>query len=115
MHHDAKASYTPILAEVSNKFGFVCHFIRIHYKDYESICSDGFRELKKSQKQPENRIFGVLAKIPTIQIYTFLLQYEISNGLLTFCKNNMFWKNVLLELWSKNLKTNQIAGFFKLQ
>ena len=70
---------------------------------------------KKSQKQPENRIFGVLAKIPTIQIYTFLLQYEISNGLLTFCKNNMFWKNVLLELWSKNLKTNQIAGFFKLQ
>ena len=34
---------------------------------------------------------------------------------LTFCKNNMFAKNLVLELWSKNLKTNENAGFFKLQ
>ena len=45
----------------------------------------------------------------------FLLHYEIVNGLLTFCKNNMFGKNLVLELWSKNLKANQNAGFFKLE
>ena len=39
----------------------------------------------------------------------FLLQYESANGLLTLCKNNIF------ELWSKNRKTNQNAGLFKLQ
>ena len=27
----------------------------------------------------------------------------------------MFGKNLALELWSKNFKTNQDAGFFKLQ
>ena len=27
----------------------------------------------------------------------------------------MFAKNLVLELWSKNLKINQNAGFFKLQ
>ena len=33
----------------------------------------------------------------------------------TSCKNKSFGKNVILELWAKNLKTNQNAGFFKLQ
>ena len=27
----------------------------------------------------------------------------------------MFAKNLVFDLWSKNLKTNQAAGFFKLQ
>ena len=36
-------------------------------------------------------------------------------GLLTFRKNNMFAKNLVVELWSKNLKANQNAGFFKLE
>ena len=27
----------------------------------------------------------------------------------------MFDKNLVLELWSKNLKTNQNVGFFKLE
>ena len=27
----------------------------------------------------------------------------------------MFGKNLVLELWSKNLKANQNAGFFKLE
>ena len=27
----------------------------------------------------------------------------------------MFGKNLILELWSKNLKVNQSAGFFKLE
>ena len=42
-------------------------------------------------------------------------QYESFNGLLTFCKNNTFGKNLFLELWSKNLKANQNAGFIKLK
>ena len=33
----------------------------------------------------------------------------------TFSISNTFSKNMVLELWSKNLKTNQNAGFFKLQ
>ena len=48
-------------------------------------------------------------------MYAFLLQHESFNGLLTFCKNNMFGKNLVLELWAKNLKTNLNAGFFKLE
>ena len=48
-------------------------------------------------------------------MYAFLLQYESVNGLLTFYKNNMFGKNLILELWSKNFKVNQSAGFFKLE
>ena len=45
----------------------------------------------------------------------FLLQYESGIGLLTFCKTNMFGENLVLELCSKNLKTNHNVGFFKLQ
>ena len=45
----------------------------------------------------------------------FLLQYKSANGILTFCKNNMFGKNLFLELWSKNLLTNQNVALFKLQ
>ena len=45
----------------------------------------------------------------------FLLQYKCTNGILTFCKNNMFGKNLFLELWSENLLTNQNVALFKLQ
>ena len=48
-------------------------------------------------------------------IYVFLLQDESYNGLLTFSKNNMFGKNLVLELWSKNPKTNQSTGFFEIE
>ena len=48
-------------------------------------------------------------------MYAFLLQHESFNGLLTFCKNNIFGKNLVLELWAKILKANQNAGFFKLE
>ena len=45
----------------------------------------------------------------------FLLEYESTNGVLTFCKNNISRKNFILELRSKNLWNNQTARFFKLQ
>ena len=50
-----------------------------------------------------------------MDVFTFLLQYERVIGILTFCKNKIFGKNLVLELWSKNLWTNQNAGFFKLE
>ena len=45
----------------------------------------------------------------------FLLEYEGTNGFLSFYRNHMYWKNLILELQSKNLQTNQNSGFFKLQ
>ena len=45
----------------------------------------------------------------------FLHEYESNIGILTFCKKHLSWKNLVLELWSKNLQANQNAGFFKLQ
>ena len=46
--------------------------------------------------------------------YVFLFQRDSVKGLLTFYKN-MFGKSLVLELWSKNLKANQDAGFFNLE
>ena len=46
-------------------------------------------------------------------IYAFLLQCKSVSSLLTFCKNKMFEKNLVLEM-SKNLKTNQNAEFCKI-
>ena len=50
-----------------------------------------------------------------IYIYVFLLHYESVNNILTFSKNKMFGKNLILQLRSKNLWTNQNARFFKLE
>ena len=47
--------------------------------------------------------------------YAFLLQYKNDDCLLTFCLDNIFGKNQVLELRSSNLKTNQNTLFFKLQ
>ena len=33
----------------------------------------------------------------------FLLEYEGTNGFLSFYRNHMYWKNLILELQSKNL------------
>ena len=48
-------------------------------------------------------------------MYVFLLPHDRVNGLLTFCKNNMFGKTLVLDLWFKNLKVGRNAGFFKLE
>ena len=69
---------------------------------------------EKSQEWPKNEVFKVFGK-NLIHSMFFLLKYESAYGLLTFWKNNIFLKNLVLELWFKNLKTNQNAGFFELQ
>ena len=45
----------------------------------------------------------------------FLFEYKSANGLLTFFKDYICGKNLVHELWSKILQTNQIARFFKLE
>ena len=69
----------------------------------------------EGSKNPQNEVFRVVKKYPLGYIYAFLLQYESVNGILTFSKNKMFGKNLVLQLWSKNLWTNQNPGFFKLE
>ena len=44
----------------------------------------------------------------------FLLGYESTNGFVTFFKNHVSKKNLVLTLWSKNLSTNQDTRSFKL-
>ena len=45
----------------------------------------------------------------------FFVAVKSANTLLTFRKKEMFEKNLVYELWSKNMKINQNAGFFTLQ
>ena len=70
----------------------------------------------KGTRSPHKmRFLGFQQNFINSDIYAFLLQHGSVNGLLTFCKNKMFGKNLVLELWSKILKANQNAGFFKLK
>ena len=70
----------------------------------------------EGSKNPKNEVFRVVKKYyPLGYIYAFLLQYETVNGILTFSKNKMFGKNLVLQLWSRNLWTNQNPEFFKLE
>lgn len=65
---------------------------------------------KKFPKLAKKWDFLVFDKNLINSYVSFLLQYEIINGHLTFCKNWMSGKNLVLEFWSKNLYTNQNAG-----
>ena len=55
-----------------------------------------------------------MEKLLSIQM-CFFVAVESANTLLTFRKKDMFQKNLVYELWSKNMKINQNAGFFTLQ
>ena len=67
-------------------------------------------DLKKCQNDPKIRFLGFLQKSNPFRC-GFVLRYENANCILTFCKNLLFGKNLVLELWSKNQNTE----FFKLQ
>ena len=67
---------------------------------------------KSSEIGPKTRFLGDWQKSYP---FIILLQYKKGNGLFTFCKNNKFRENLVIELWSKNLKTIQNAGLFKLK
>ena len=96
-----KTSWTPTLAEVSYKFGFAYFSIHLQYKISGSSVSF-LLFLEFGQNCYSFR-------------YGFFLQYERANALLAFRKNNMFRKNLVLELNNKILKTNQNGGFLKVQ
>ena len=59
-------------------------------------------------------VFWILTKILSIHLY-FLLEYESINGFVTFFKNHVFKKNLVLTLRSKNLLTSQDTRSFKLR
>ena len=48
----------------------------------------------------KNEVFGVVTKILSFHMFLF---FFFGYGLLNFNKNQMFEKNVVIELWSKNL------------
>ena len=94
-----------------------------------SVFSDFLHEIRKSQskKIDEAQYLKVLLgqdgpklrflrfdKNFMISWVLFLLECESTGGLLTFSKDHMSLKNLILELWPKILETNQNAGFFKL-
>ena len=63
----------------------------------------------EGSKSPINEVFRTVRKsYPLGYIYAFLLRYESVNGILTFSKNEMFGKNLVLQSWPK-----QNAGVFK--
>lgn len=49
---------------------------------------------EKTPKWPKNEFFGVLTKN---LIYTYVLEYESSNDLLTFCKNHVSGSGVVVQ------------------
>ena len=65
--------------------------------------------MQKVAKMGKKVVLGDLRKILSIYVYLFLLEYENSIGILTFCRN------LVLEFYSKNTYTDQNEGFFKLQ
>ena len=137
--HGVKISGTPTLAGVSYQFGFIRFSIWLQCKISESSVFSIFfphkvshhkvrkvwsQFLKKTSdrlglddlKSPKVRFLGFWQNTYPFRC-AFLIQHESQCFLffLTLYKNNMFAKNLVLDLWSKNLKTNQNAGFFKLQ
>ena len=69
---------------------------------------------KRVKTVPKISFFGFWHKSSQL-MGTFLLEYESRNGRLTFFKDRISGKNLVGELWSKILQTNQNAIFFKLE
>ena len=61
------------------------------------------RRTLKVQKQPRNGVLELLIKMQSNHVSTFLIEYQSTNALLTFCRNSMRGKNLVLELGPKNL------------
>ena len=53
---------------------------------------------KNGRKSPKKKVFKFLGKkIPLI--YAFFLQHDSINDLSTFCKSEIFGRNLVFELW----------------
>ena len=96
-----------------SEFGSICPFV-------QSFATQDLRT--RSQEVPQSprngskiSFWGVFDQ-NLVHLYVFfLLEYENANGFVTFCKNHVSKKNLVLDLWSKNLSTSENAIFFKLQ
>ena len=61
------------------------------------------RSCQRAQKVPNVAKKSDFQGFDILSYVVFLPEYESANGLLTFCKNCMSGKNLVLEIWSKNL------------
>ena len=101
----------------SSVFSDFLHEVR-HLKSKKMADPDlpyGSRGDKKSKTWHKNEVFGVavfrvLTKVLPINVY-FLLEYEGTNGLLTFSKNPIFRKNLVLELCSRSSRPIRMQDF----
>ena len=121
-----KIIWAPTLPRVSYQFGFVpfpiCLECKISGSSVFSIFfswskkSDGFQFLQislnglESLKVPKVRFLGFWQKSYLFR-YAFLLKHEVPMFFLYSLPKQHVCKNLVLELWSKNLN----AGFFKPQ
>ena len=58
---------------------------------------------KKSKQMTQNRGFEDFDKNLIHPYVLFLIEYESTNDLITLYKNHISSKNLVLELWSKNV------------
>lgn len=61
------------------------------------------------------RFFVIFAEIYYINQYFLYFNMKVIMAFQLFAKAAYLVKDLVLEFWSKNLKTNQNAGFIKLQ
>ena len=98
---------------------FLINFHEVRHHELRKLMWPGFWKKKKWARRaqkvpkspPKSGFLGFRQKHYPFG-YAFLLQYEVANGLLTFCKSKMFGKNLGLGLWSENLKIIRMQDSF---
>ena len=80
---------------------FFSDFLR-EVRDSQSKKSGSAQFLKSVPKMTQKCGFWGFDKNLVYSVVLLWLEYEITNGLLGFCKNHMSRKNLVLELWFKN-------------
>ena len=93
---------------------FLIFFNKVSNKVRKVAKPDFWKKVLTGQKDPKSawngpkiRFLGFLEKFDSF-ICTFSLECESFNGFLTFCKNHITGKNLVLELWSVDLSEYRI-------
>ena len=92
---DVSIYWTAALGGVSYEFGPI--------RQSGKILATGQESPKSPKNGPKMFFLGGFYKHFIRYCVLFLLEYKITNGLLTFYKNHTSGKNQILELCSKNL------------
>ena len=126
--------WTVARAEVSYEFGSVrssvCQLANHGLRIDSSVLYHFLLKIRQSQNKKVMQLYFFLKKSPIglggpkyspkmrfsefwqeFNPAIFLLEYQSTYHLLTFCKKHMCGKNLVLDLWPKNLQTNQNVVF----